>query len=133
MVYSCLCNFSLLLKTLGFPEIRPCEMTEELGCVLGRRFRYNEVVPICAMEADKLNGGMAPLLLNLALFGCEWSDCLSWPFYGHKKSCGSCAVVAGTRLDVLEKRQFSCSVQDLNPRSSAIYPSNCTDHAAPYR
>ena len=34
-------------------------------------------------------------------------------------------VVAG--VDVLEKRQFSCSFQDLNPRSSSIYPSRCTD------
>jgi hypothetical protein len=34
---------------------------------IGRRSRYNEVVPICAVEADKLNGGIAPLILKL---GC---------------------------------------------------------------
>jgi len=31
--------------------------------------KYNEVVPICAMEADRLSGGIAPLLPKL---GCRW-------------------------------------------------------------
>jgi hypothetical protein len=74
--------------------------------------------------------------LNLALYGCEWSDCLSWPLYGHRKSSVLHWVggwlVAGTGLDVLDKRQFSYSTQDLNPRSSSIYPSYCAEHAVPY-
>jgi len=36
---------------------------------IGRRSRYNEVVPICALEADRLSGGIAPLLPKL---GCSW-------------------------------------------------------------
>jgi len=36
---------------------------------IGRRSRYNEVVPICAMEADRWSGGIAPLLPKL---GCRW-------------------------------------------------------------
>jgi hypothetical protein len=36
---------------------------------IDRRSRYNEVVPICAMEADRLSGGMAPLILKL---GSRW-------------------------------------------------------------
>jgi hypothetical protein len=36
----------------------------------------------------------------------------------------------GAGLDVLEKRQFCCSCQDLNPLSSSVYPSRCTDCAA---
>jgi len=36
---------------------------------IGRRSRYNEVVPIRAMEADSLSGGIAPLLPKL---GCRW-------------------------------------------------------------
>ena len=41
-------------------------------------------------------------------------------------------MVGGAGPDILEKRRFSCSVLDLNPRSSSAYPSYCTDHAAPY-
>jgi hypothetical protein len=57
----------LLLKTLGFPEIRPFEMIGELVCYMyiNRRLKYNEVVPICAMEEDRLSGGMAPLFLKI--------------------------------------------------------------------
>ena len=36
---------------------------------IGRRSRYNEVVPIRAMEADSLSGGIAPLLRKLV---CRW-------------------------------------------------------------
>ena len=32
---------------------------------IGRRSRFNEVVLVCAMEADRLNGGIAPLILKL--------------------------------------------------------------------
>jgi len=38
---------------------------------IGRMSRYNKVVLIFAMEADRLSGGMTPL----ALYGCGWSDC----------------------------------------------------------
>jgi hypothetical protein len=31
----------------------------------GRRLRYNEVLTICAREADGLSGLMAPLILKL--------------------------------------------------------------------
>ena len=31
---------------------------------IGRRLRYSEVVPVCAMEPDRLNGGITPLLPN---------------------------------------------------------------------
>jgi hypothetical protein len=34
---------------------------------IGRRLRYSEVVPICAMEEDILIGGTAPLFLKI---GC---------------------------------------------------------------
>ena len=40
---------------------------------------------------------------------------------------------AGAGLDVLENTCFSCSCQDLNPISTSIYPSHCTDCAARYR
>jgi hypothetical protein len=56
----------LLLRTLGFPDIRTCETTYEFGYMyIGRRSRYNEVVPICARETDRLSGGIAPLILKL--------------------------------------------------------------------
>jgi len=32
---------------------------------IGRRLRYSEVVPVCATEADRLIGGIAPLILKL--------------------------------------------------------------------
>ena len=32
---------------------------------IGRRSRYNKVVTIFAMEADRLSGGMAPLIFKL--------------------------------------------------------------------
>jgi hypothetical protein len=35
-------------------------------------------------------------------------------------------VVAGTGLDILEKNYFSCCCQDLNSRSSGVYPSLLT-------
>ena len=38
---------------------------------------------------------------------------------------------AGAGMDVLEKRMVFCSCQDLNPRSSIVYPSHCTNYAAP--
>ena len=41
-------------------------------------------------------------------------------------------VGTGAGLDVLEKGQFFCFPQDLNPRSSSVYPNHCTDCAAPY-
>ena len=41
-------------------------------------------------------------------------------------------VGAGAGLGVLEKREFCCSCQDLNPRSSSIYPGHFTDYAASY-
>jgi hypothetical protein len=41
-------------------------------------------------------------------------------------------VGAGAGLDVLEKRWLCCCSQDLNPRSSAVYPSHCTECAALY-
>jgi hypothetical protein len=56
------------LEHLGFPEIRTCETTYEFSYMqIGRRLRYNEVVPICAGEADGLSGGIAPLILNFAV------------------------------------------------------------------
>jgi len=33
-----------------------------------RRSRYSEVVPICAMESERLSGGIAPLL---PVLGCS--------------------------------------------------------------
>ena len=38
----------------------------------------------------------------------------------------------GAGLDVLEKRLFFCFYQDLNPRSSSMYPSYCTDCTSTY-
>jgi len=35
---------------------------------IGRREGYNKVVPICAMEADRLSGCKAPLIFKL---GCR--------------------------------------------------------------
>jgi len=32
---------------------------------IGRRSRYNKLVPICAIEADRLSGGIAPLIFKL--------------------------------------------------------------------
>jgi hypothetical protein len=32
---------------------------------IGRRSRYNKVVPICAIKADGLSRGTAPLILKL--------------------------------------------------------------------
>jgi hypothetical protein len=32
---------------------------------IGGRLRYNKVVPICAMEADRLSGGIAALIFKL--------------------------------------------------------------------
>jgi hypothetical protein len=32
---------------------------------IGGRLRYNKVDPICAMGADRLSGGIAPLILKL--------------------------------------------------------------------
>jgi len=34
---------------------------------IGRSSRYNKVVPICAIEADRLIGGIAPLILKFVL------------------------------------------------------------------
>jgi len=36
---------------------------------IGRRESYNKVVPICAMEADRLSGGIDPLIFKL---GSRW-------------------------------------------------------------
>jgi len=36
---------------------------------IGRRSRFSEVVPVCAMEADRLNGDIAPLIRKL---GIRW-------------------------------------------------------------
>jgi hypothetical protein len=38
------------------------------------------------MEGDSLSGGIAPLILNLALYECEWSDFLDWALYRQRKS-----------------------------------------------
>jgi hypothetical protein len=38
---------------------------------------------------------------------------------------------AGAGMGVLERR-FRCFCQDLNPRSSSIHPSHCTECAVPY-
>jgi len=32
---------------------------------IGRKSRYNKCVPICAIEADRLSGGIAPLILKI--------------------------------------------------------------------
>jgi hypothetical protein len=32
---------------------------------ISRRTRYNEVIAMCAVEADRLSGGIAPLILKL--------------------------------------------------------------------
>ena len=53
---------------------------------IGRRLRYNKVVPLCAMEGDRVSGGIAPLIFNLALDRCDWSGCLPWPLYCQWKS-----------------------------------------------
>jgi len=53
---------------------------------VGRRLRYNKVVPICAMEGDKLSGGIAPFIFKLRSDRCEWSDRLHWPPYCQRKS-----------------------------------------------
>jgi len=39
-------------------------------------------------------------------------------------------VLAVAGLDVLGKRLFCCSCQDLNCGSFSVYPSHCTDCAA---
>jgi len=36
---------------------------------IGRNLWYNEFVPICAMEVDRLSGGVPPLIINL---GHRW-------------------------------------------------------------
>ena len=42
------------------------DLLDEFGYMyIVRRSRYNEVVPICAVEADRLSGGIAPLILKL--------------------------------------------------------------------
>jgi hypothetical protein len=41
-------------------------------------------------------------------------------------------VAAGAGLDILEKREFFCFCQDLSLISSIVYPSHCSDCAAPY-
>jgi len=42
------------------------DLLDEFGYMyIVRRSRYNEVVPICAVEADRLSGGIARLILKL--------------------------------------------------------------------
>jgi hypothetical protein len=41
-------------------------------------------------------------------------------------------VGAGAGLDVLDEGLLFCFSQDLNPISSIVYPSYCTDCASPY-
>jgi hypothetical protein len=41
-------------------------------------------------------------------------------------------VLAGAGLDVLGKRYFCCSCQDLNRGSFSVYSSHCTDCAGTY-
>ena len=55
----------LLLRTLRLPEIGSCKMTGLDYLYIGRRSRYNEFVPICAMKAHWLSGGIAPLVPKL--------------------------------------------------------------------
>ena len=86
-------------------------------------------VPVCVMEADRLSGGIAPLILQL---GFRWMWVVRLSALATLQPQKRLWVGAGPGLDVFQKRQFCCSVQDLNPRSSSIHPSYCTDHAAPY-
>ena len=41
-------------------------------------------------------------------------------------------VGTGAGLDILEKKYFWCPCQDLNPRSSIVYPGYFADYAASY-
>jgi len=75
---------------------------------MGRRSRYNEVVPICAMEAERLSGGIAPLLPKL---GCRWMCGVRRCALANLDQRNTSGVHwvggwvgAGVGLDVLEKR-----------------------------
>jgi len=54
-----------------------------------------------------LSGGIAPLILILALDRCEWSDCLHWPLYCQQKAAIGIWVGTGAGLDVLEKSSLA--------------------------
>jgi len=45
---------------------------------IGRRLRYNKIVPIFAMEADWLSGGMAPLIFKLASISMRVVSLSAW-------------------------------------------------------
>ena len=47
----------------------------------GRILCYIKFFPLCAMEGDRLSGGIAKLIMKLALERCELSGCPHWPLY----------------------------------------------------
>jgi hypothetical protein len=88
------------------------------------------------MEGDRLSGGIAPLMCKfvsrrMIVVGLSVQDTLLpykelwfsliWRLGGHWNRSGC-----------LGEEVFSCFCQDLNPRSSSVYPSHGTDYAAPY-
>ena len=110
-----------------------CETADSWDAIyVHRRSRYNKVVTIFAMEAERLSGGMAPLIFKLVPISMWvvslsalatllpekklWFS-LSWRLDWHWRWPGW----FGEKIVLLLLQRF-CS----------IYPSYCTDHAAPY-
>jgi hypothetical protein len=66
---------------------------------IGRRLRYDGVVPIFAMEADRLSGDIAPLILKIGS-SWMWVVRLPWPLHGHRKISGFIELEAWWALEL---------------------------------
>jgi hypothetical protein len=69
---------------------------------IGRRERQNKMVPICAIEADRLSGGIAPPIFKLSSRWLWVADCTGH-FTARERALVFIGVKAGIGVDVLEK------------------------------
>jgi hypothetical protein len=79
------------------------------------------------MEGDRLSGSIAPVFFKLDSKADVSGQTVQPGLFNAREEAGVWRLRAGSDLDILEKRYFSYSYQDLNPRYSSIYPSHCTD------
>jgi hypothetical protein len=79
------------------------------------------------MEGDSLSGSIAPMFFKLDSKTDASGQTVQPGLLNAREKAGVWRLSAGSDLDILEKRYFSYSYQDLNPMYSSIYLSHCTD------
>jgi hypothetical protein len=67
---------------------------------IGRSLRFNKVVPICAIEADRLSGVTAPLILKLVFTDVGCQTVFSGHFTAREKALVFFELEAGWALEL---------------------------------